>query len=141
MAEAKKTAVVKPAAKAVAAKTAETKTAEPKAEETKKTTVKKATAKTATAKTAKTTKAAAKKTTEKAARTPRKKAEVKTAVNVEFEGRSYATEDLVKIAKDIWQYDLNQKPEDLKTVSFYVKLDENKVYYVINDNVEGSFDI
>lgn len=139
MAEAKKAAAVKPAAKAEV----ETKTAEPKAEETKKTTAKKTTAKAAKT-TAKKTAAAKAPKAPKAPRTPRtpgRKPEVKTAVNVEFEGRSYATEDLVKIAKDIWQYDLNQKPEDFKNVVFYVKLDENKVYYVINDNVDGNFNI
>lgn len=133
MAETKKTAAAKPSAKAVETKKEETSAAPvvkeaPKAE-AKKTTTRKTSAKKAAAKPA-----AAKRTTVK-------KAAVAADVHVEFSGRSYAKEDLVKIAQDIWQYDLEKKPEDFKTVSLYVKMEENKVYYVINDEVEGSFAI
>ena len=156
MAETKKTVNVTAAAKAVAAKAADTKTedikttpaasaAEVKKEEPKKTT-KKATAKKTTAKKAPAKKAAAAKktttkTTTKAAKTPAKKAAVKETLHVQFAGKSYTTDELVKIAKDVWKYDLKQKAGDFKSVELYVKPEENAVYYVINGDVTGKFDI
>ena len=144
MAGTKKTVNVTPAAKAVAAQAADTKTesvktaqeasvAEVKNEEPKKTTRKTAAKKT-TAK-----KAAAKKTTTKTAAA--KKTAVKETLNLQFAGKSYTTEDLVKIAKDVWKYDLKQKVGDFKSVELYVKPEENAVYYVINGDVTGKFDI
>ncbi len=69
-----------------------------------------------------------------------KKAEMKSAMHIQFGGKSYAQEDLMKIAKDVWKYDLKQKAGDLTNVELYVKPEENKVYYVMND-MTGSFDI
>ena len=152
MAETKKTVSVKPAAKA-AAKAADTKTAqaattttasvattepavEPKKEETKKaaaakkTTTRKTTAKKTTAK-----KETAKKTTAV------KKPAVKETVHVQFADKSYTAEDFVKIAKDVWKYDLHQKVGDFKSVELYVKPEESVVYYVINGEVQGNFGI
>lgn len=62
-------------------------------------------------------------------------------VTVQFSGKSYSTEDLVKIAKDVWVYDLGKDVADFKSVELYVKTEENTVYYVINDEVQGSFNI
>ena len=146
MAETKKTVNVTPAAKAVAAQAADTKTEEAKtssaasAVESKKAPAKKTTAKKTTAKKAPAKKtAAAKKTT--AAKTTTRKAAVKETLHVQFSGKSYTTEDLVKIAKDVWKYDLKQKVGDFKTVELYVKPEEHVVYYVINGEVSGSFAI
>ena len=129
MADVKKAAVAaKPVAKAVAAtKAAEVK--EVKAE-VKKETAKKETAKKAPAKKATTAKKA-----------PAKKAEVKASVSLQFDGKEYKTEDFVKIAKDVWQYDLGKKVADFKAVELYVKPEESAVYYVINGEVTGSFAI
>ena len=137
MAAAKKTAkpvaVATPASaekaevKAVAAPAAEVK-AEKKAA-VKKETVKKETAK----------KAPEKKETAKKA--PAKKAELKSVVELQVAGNSYTNDDLVKIAKDVWQYDLQQKAADLNSVELYVKAEEKKVYYVMNKDFTGSFEI
>ena len=70
-----------------------------------------------------------------------KKAEVKAVVSVQFAGKDYSTERLVEIAKDVWQYDLGQKAEDFKTAELYVKPEESAVYYVINGEVSGKFEI
>ncbi|MDE6740473.1 MAG: hypothetical protein K2N77_09020 [Lachnospiraceae bacterium] len=145
MAETKKTAIAKPVAKAVAAQPADTKTeeaktttaapaAESKKEETKKT-AKKTTTRKTTAKKAPAKKTAAEK------KTTAKKEAVKATFNLQFAGKSYTTDDLVKIAKDVWKYDLNQKAGDFKTVELYVKPEENVVYYVINGDVTGNFGI
>ena len=88
-------------------------------------------------------KAPAKKAETKTAakKAPAKKAAVKESVSVQFDGKSYTTEELVKIAKDVWKYDLNQKATDFKSVELYVKPEEAQVYYVINGDVTGSFGI
>ncbi len=136
MAETKKTAVVKPAAKAVAAKAAEVK------EETKTEAVKEAPK-------AETKKSAAKKTTKKESKkaavekTPKTRAKkaAEAEVVIQYAGNEYTTERLVSIAKDVWQYDWSRNPDDFKTVKLYVKMEEQLVYYVINDEVQGSFGI
>ena len=133
MAEAKKTAkatVKKPVAKAAAEKTVA------------ETTAKKTTAKTTETKTtaAKTT-AAKKTTTRTAAAKTKKAAAVKENISIQFAGKEYTTEQLVKIAKDVWEFDLKKDPADFKEVQLYVKPEEAKAYYVINGTETGSFDI
>lgn len=93
-----------------------------------------------TVKAAERAKTAVKKTAAKAA--PKKAAEKKevvTTVSVQFSGKSYTTEELVAIAKDVWKYDLKQKASDFKSVELYVKPEENQAYYVINGEHTGSF--
>ena len=140
MAEAKKTAkatVKKPVAKAAAETTK-------KAAEA---TAKKAAAKTTAAKTTETkttaakTTAAKKTTTRTAAAKTKKEAAVKENISIQFAGKDYTTEQLVKIAKDVWEFDLKKDPADFKEVQLYVKPEEAKVYYVINGTETGSFDI
>lgn len=70
---------------------------------------------------------------------PAKKAELKSALHVQFSGKSYAEEELVKMAKDVWEYDLNQKAGDLESLELYVKPEERMVYYVMNKEFTGSF--
>lgn len=84
--------------------------------------------------------AAAKKETE-AKTTTTRKAAVKETVHVQFSGKTYTTEDLVKIAKDVWKYDLKKKVADFKAVELYVKPEESVVYYVINGEEKGQFNI
>ncbi len=101
----------------------------------KKTTAKKETApkKEAAAK----KEAAPKKTT--TAKKTTKKVAVQEVVNFQFSGKSYTPDDLIKSCKDVWKYDLGGKEEDLKSVELYVKPEENTTYYVINDEITGSF--
>ena len=70
-----------------------------------------------------------------------KAAASKIAVYVQFGEKSYSYEDLVKIAKDVWVYDLGKKAADFKSADIYVKPEESTAYYVINGNVEGKFGI
>ena len=90
-------------------------------------------------------KAAAKKTTAKKEtvkkETAAKKEAVKATFHLQFAGKAYTTDELVKIAMDVWKYDLDQKESDFKTVELYVKPEENVVYYVINGEVTGNFGI
>ena len=68
-----------------------------------------------------------------------KKAELKSEISVKFGGKSYSQDDLLKIAKDVWKYDLKQKAADLTSVELYVKPEEDMVYYVMNKEITGSF--
>lgn len=146
MAPAKK-ATVKPEVKA--AETA-VKTTVPKAEEKAaakavvKAEEKKAAVPAAATKKEPAKKTAAKKTTAKKSATKKsaaKKADLKTSVCLQFAGKSYSEEDLVKIARDVWKYDLKQKLGDLVSVELYVKPEENTVYYVMNKDFTGNFNI
>jgi hypothetical protein len=143
MAEAKKTAkatVKKPVAKAAEKVVAETTAKKVAAEATaKKTTAKTTETKTTAAKT--TTTAAKKTTTRTAAAKTKKAAAVKENISIQFAGKEYTTEQLVKIAKDVWEFDLAKNPADFKEVQLYVKPEEAKAYYVINGTETGSFDI
>lgn len=87
---------------------------------------------------------AAKKTAVKKApvkKEPIKAVSVKESLCIEFADRSYSKDDLLKIAKDVWKYDLKEKANDMKSIELYVKPEESKVYYVFNENISGSFDI
>ena len=105
--------------------------------ETKKAPAKKATATKAVAEKAVEVKETKKAPAKKA--TTAKAAVKKEEVTVEFAGKAYTTEQLVQIAKDVWKYDLGRKATEFKTVKIYVKPEENQAYYVVNDEVTGSF--
>ena len=105
-------------------------------------------AKKETAKKAPAKKAAEKKTTAKKAvaekaepKAKEKKEEpaVMQAVHLQFSGKSYSTEDLQKIAKDVWKYDLHKEEEEYASLELYVKPEESIVYYVFNGDITGSF--
>lgn len=85
--------------------------------------------------------AKAKTAVKKTAKAAERKAAVKkeATVSIQFAGKSYTTEELVAIAKDVWKYDLKQKVSDFNTVELYVKPEENQAYYVINGEHTGSF--
>ena len=145
MAEAKKTAkatVKKPVAKAAAETTKKAAEATAKKAAAKTTAAKTAATKTTETKTtaAKTT-AAKKTTTRTAAAKTKKAAAVKENISIQFAGKDYTTEQLVKIAKDVGEFDLKKDPADFKEVQLYVKPEEAKAYYVINGTETGSFDI
>ena len=89
-------------------------------------------------------KPAAKKATAKkpaAKKTATKKADLKAKVVLQLsDGREYTEADLITNAKNVWKYDLGKKTSDLTKVELYVKPEDNKVYYVMND-VEGDFNL
>ena len=124
-----------------AVKAADKLTEEKKPEEKKTEEVK--TAKPAAKAAAKATAKPAAKPAAKAAakRGPAKKKELKTSMNVQYAGKSYSQEDLIKIAKDVWKYDLKKKAGDLANIELYIKPEEDVVYYVFNETEEGSFTI
>ena len=87
-------------------------------------------------------KTAAKTTTKKTTTTrTRKAAAVKETISIQFAGKDYTTEQLVKIAKDVWEFDLKKDPAEFKEVQLFVKPEEAKAYYVINGTESGSFEL
>lgn len=140
-ATAKVVAKAAPAAKAAEEKKPEVKAAAP----VKEAEVKKAAPAAKAEKKAPAKKAPAKKTAAPAAKTAEKKAPVKKAakveetVNFQFSGKSYTPDDLMKIFKDVWKYDMNGREEDIKNVELYVKPEENTTYFVVNGSITGSF--
>lgn len=134
-AEAEKKETIKSEAAAVK------KTVEKKATEAKKTVEKKAAEakKTVEKKAAEAKKTVAAKTTGRGRKAGAKKAELKSELHLQFGGNSYTQDELVKIAKDVWKYDLKQKVGDLESIELYVKPEEHAVYYVMNKDFTGSF--
>lgn len=138
MAEVKKN-VVAPAATEVKkeevkkeAPKAEVKKEAPKKEAPKKAEAKKAPAKKEAPKKEAPKKAAAKKA-------PAKKAEVKETFAVQFAGKDYASDVIVKLVKDAYKATKNKAA--IKTLNVYVNTDDSRAYYVINDEFHGSVEL
>lgn len=145
-ATAKVVAKAAPAAKAAEEKKPEVKAAAPVKEvEAKKAAPAAKAEKKAPAKKAPAKKAEVKKAAAPAAKTAEKKAPVKKAaeveetVNFQFSGKSYTPDDLMKIFRDVWKYDMNGREEDIRNVELYVKPEENTTYFVVNGSITGSF--
>ncbi len=115
-------------------KKAEVKKAAPAAKAEKKAPVKKAPAKKAEVK-----KAAAPAAKEEKKAPVKKAAKVEETVNFQFSGKSYTPDDLMKIFRDVWKYDMNGREEDIRNVELYVKPEENTTYFVVNGSITGSF--
>ena len=73
-----------------------------------------------------------------AKRTTTRKTAVKETVYLQYLGKEINKDDLVKQVKDICTKELKNKAADLKSVTLYLKPEENMAYYVINDDVTGS---
>ncbi|MCI6977278.1 MAG: DUF6465 family protein [Lachnospiraceae bacterium] len=134
MAEVKKN-VVAPAATEV--KKEEVKKEAPKKAEVKKEAPKKEAPKKAEAKKAPAKKEAPKKAAAKKA--PAKKAEVKETFAVQFAGKDYASDVIVKLVKDAYKATKNKAA--IKTLNVYVNTDDSRAYYVINDEFHGSVEL
>lgn len=124
-----KAADVKPAVKDVTAKAVPAKEApEMKAEE--KPAVK--------TETAPKKEAASKETTAKKAAT--KKKEITTTVRIQYLGKDVAVKDKIKEIRAIWQKAGN-RVRDIKDIELYVKPEDNKIYFVVNGDFDGSVDM
>lgn len=67
-----------------------------------------------------------------------RKATVTETVYLQYLGKEINKDDLVKQVKEIWTKELKNKAGDLKSITLYLKPEENMAYYVINDDVTGS---
>ena len=79
------------------------------------------------------------------AKAPVRRAAAKKAptvsVKLEFNNKSYTREDVVNSATDVWVHDIGRPAADLKEIELYVKPEEEKVYYIFNGDISGSFNI
>lgn len=114
----KKTAAKKPAAKATVKKEAVKRVA--KAAEPKKAAETKKTAAPAPVQSAKETAA-------------------KVSVYVQYQDREWDRESLVQTVKDIMKYDMQIDPETAKDIRLYINTEEDRVYFVVNKDLNGSF--
>ena len=83
-------------------------------------------------------KAAAKKTTD--AKAEAKKVEKKDEVFVQFAGEEFVVEDVMEKAKAAYVAE-GHRACAIKSVRLYIKPEEKKAYYVINDKAAGSIEL
>lgn len=76
-----------------------------------------------------------------AVKAPAKKAAVKETIYLQYLGKEIDKEDLMKQVKEIWTKEQKRKVSDMKSVSLYLKPEENAAYYVINEEVSGKIDL
>ena len=127
-----------PAKKTTAKKTTAKKTTTKKAASTTKkaTTTKKTTTKATTTKKATTKKTTAKKTT-----TRKAAAKPNVMIEIQYSYKHISNDELVQKSLDNFQYDLKGDPSKVKKLSIYVKPQEDKAYYVVDDKISGDIDI
>lgn len=65
---------------------------------------------------------------------------MKTNVYVEFYGEQIKESALIDEAKKIW-VESGKKAADLKKIELYIKPEDDRVYFVFNGDVTGSFAI
>ncbi len=66
---------------------------------------------------------------------------IKEEVYLQYFGKEVSKDDLMKQVKAIWTKQMKHKVSEMKTVTLYLKPEENKVYYVINGEESGSLEI
>lgn len=111
-------------------KKVETKKAEPKKAAAKKTVVKKTAVK----------KTAIKKETVKKAAKTEKPAEVE--LYVQYGGHAdVAKADIDRAFEAVWTKDMGKSLSEVKEVTYYFKTEESAVYFVVNGDISGRFDI
>lgn len=82
-----------------------------------------------------TKKAATKKSTTKKAA----KAEITTSLFVQYNGKQAEDSAMVESVKAAWT-EAGNKVEDIKTITLYVKPEDDAVYYVVNGTETGRID-
>ena len=128
--------------KAPAKKTTAKKTTTKKAASTtKKVTATKTAAKKTTTKATTTKKAATKKTTAKKTTTRKAAAKPNVMIEIQYSYKHISNDELVQKSLDNFQYDLKGDPTKVKKLSIYVKPQEDKAYYVVDDKISGDIDI
>ncbi len=107
----------------------------------------KATAKTATKKAVDTAKEVAKKADNVTAEAKKTVAKASTArpvreeVYLQYLGKEISKDEIMKQVKAIWTKQMKRRVGEMRTVTLYLKPEDNKVYYVINGEESGSIDI
>lgn len=74
------------------------------------------------------------------AKTETKKVEKKEEVFVQFAGEEYSVEEVMEKAKAAYVAE-GHRAAAIKSVRLYIKPEEHKAYYVINEKAAGSIDL
>lgn len=70
----------------------------------------------------------------------KKKSDAK--VILQYGDKSISYDEIMQNMENKWTYDYGRKVSDIRAMELYVKPDEDRVYYVINEGEEnGSFGI
>lgn len=67
-----------------------------------------------------------------------KKVPVKETIYLQYLGREIDAEDIKKKVKEKWTKELKNKVSDIKSITLYLKPEENAAYYVINGEITGN---
>ena len=59
---------------------------------------------------------------------------------IQFSGKEVILEELERKVKELWKEKGNLQ-KDIKSMEIYVKIEENKCYYVINGTVSNKFEL
>lgn len=65
----------------------------------------------------------------------------KEVVYLQYAGKELDTAELIQRVKQVWTKEMKKKASEFKNVKLYVKPEENKAYYVINDEVTGCIEL
>ena len=84
-----------------------------------------------------------KETVMKKAISAKKNTEKATTVNIvlQYGDKNITYDDLIQNAKNKFQYDMGGNADSVKEISLYVKPEENKVYFVMDNAIEGAYDL
>ncbi len=63
-----------------------------------------------------------------------------SSIFVEFHGNQIDTAIQMNRLKEIWK-EQGGKIKDLKDVNLYINVEQNQVFYVINGDITGSFEV
>ena len=67
------------------------------------------------------------------------KAKLQTKIFVQYLDREWDEETMIQTVKDIMEYDMQLDPSAVKKILFYVNTEEDRVYFVADDDIKGSF--
>ncbi|MDF2821925.1 MAG: hypothetical protein K0R15_2373 [Clostridiales bacterium] len=63
---------------------------------------------------------------------------MKSTLYVEYQGNKTNTDEFVTQIKKLW-IEAGNKVKDIKNIEIYYKPEENKCYFVVNEDFSGSF--
>lgn len=72
---------------------------------------------------------------------PVKKPVLKETVYLQYAGKEISSQEIQKEVKEYWTKTLKNKVGDIKSLTIYLKPEENAAYFVINDDVTGSIEL
>lgn len=62
-------------------------------------------------------------------------------IYLQYGGKECSTKAIAQKVRDIWTKDMGRTAESMKTVSIYLKPEENMAYYVINEETTGKIEL